>query len=105
MTLGDFLKVCHKEDYIGILNMGAVTIDRKYKSSKRFEVYPTKQHYMKIGNIPYGRIRYFLDFEVEMINHTDKGYFVRIRSERDKQDTKNWKLARAIKAEFKTERR
>lgn len=100
MKLGEFLRVCNRDDYIGIYDMDT-RYDQSYKSSERFQVHPTKQHYMKIGKIPYGRISRFLDYEIMTINHCEKGYYVRIHSQRNIEDMKNWRLAMKIRDEFK----
>lgn len=77
MTLKDFLEVCNKKDYIGIWNISGNPL-KEHKSRSRFEEQPTQQSYFKIENLPYGRIQYFLDYDVYCINHTEKGYLVRI---------------------------
>lgn len=100
MKLGEFLRVCNRDDYIGIYDMDT-KYDQPYKSADRFQIHPTKQHYMKIGKIPYGRISRFLDYEIMMINHNEKGYFVRIHSQKNIEDMKNWRLAMRIRDEFK----
>ena len=100
MKLGEFLRVCNRDDYIGIYDMDT-RHDQPYKSADRFQIHPTKQHYMKIGKIPYGRIGRFLDYEIMMINHNEKGYFVRIHSQKNIEDMKNWRLAMRIRDEFK----
>lgn len=83
MTLKEFLQVCSKNDYIGIWNIECSSL-KEHKSRLLFEVQPTQQQYYKIGNIPYGRIMYLLDKDVYVVNHTQKGYLVRIG---DKQKT------------------
>lgn len=96
MTLHEFLKVCCKDDYVGLYDMDTSPLD-KYKSRKRFEVFPTEQSYFKIDNIPYGRIRYFLDKEICAINHTEKGYLVRIHTAgRATKSLEQMRLAREI---------
>lgn len=99
MTLGEFLRVCSPKDFVGIYDMGT-KYDQLYKTAERFQIHPTKQHYMKIGNIPYGRIARFLEFDIVQINHNEKGFFIRIQSQREKEDYKNWRLARRIHDEF-----
>jgi hypothetical protein len=99
MTLHEFLKVCGKNDYVGIYNMDT-PYDKKYKSRERFEVHPMQQSYCKVNNIPYGRIRYFLEYEIVAINHTAKGYYVRIHSPQHREEMDRWLLAREIAKEM-----
>ena len=101
MTLHEFLIKCNKDDYVGIWDVSSHK-DRKNQSRERFEQCPTKQSYFKIGNIPYGRIRYLLDKEVLCINHTEKGFLVRVfEPNKTEQSFNNSdladKIARAIK--------
>ena len=63
MTLHEFLKCCDDNDYVGIWDISS-DICRKHKSRKRFQACPTQQQYFKIGNIPYGRIKHFLEKEI-----------------------------------------
>lgn len=103
MTLHDFLSVCNPDDYVGIWDIDG-NPTRKYMSKKRFEKQPTEQNYFKIKNIPYGRIEYKLEKEVLCINHTPKGFLVRIhtkgraRADLDRYDLAS-KIAKAIKME------
>uniref|UniRef100_A0AAU8B614 Uncharacterized protein n=1 Tax=Dulem virus 39 TaxID=3145757 RepID=A0AAU8B614_9CAUD len=103
MTLHEFLQVCSQEDYIGLWNVD-VSATKPNKSRKRFEEQPTEQSYFKIGNIPYGRICNYLDMDILAINHTTKGYLVRLhnqdklRKELDNYYLAN-KIAKAIKRE------
>lgn len=77
MKLINLLEVLCKEDFVGIWNMEyPVSTKRKYK--RPFEEYPTQQKYFKVKNIPYGRIQYFMNYDVYAINHTSKGLLVRI---------------------------
>lgn len=95
MTLHEFMKVCGNDDYIGIYNMDT-PIGKKNPSRKRFEEMPTQQNYFRIGNIPYERIGRFLDYEVIHINHTEKGFLVRIGSLLHRQEMDNRRMAREI---------
>lgn len=99
MTLHEFLYVVSRNDYIGIYDMDTRP-DQKYKSRDRFQILPTKQSYFKVANIPYGRIGRYLDYKVVGICHTEKGYLVRIMSERHRRNLDNWLLAREIAKEI-----
>lgn len=99
MTLGEFLRVCSPGDFVGIYDMDT-KFDQPRLKAERFQIIPTKQHYIKIGNLPYGRIARFLEYEVVHINHNEKGFFIRIHSQREKEEFKNWRLARSIYDEF-----
>lgn len=79
MTLHEFLTVCNKEEYIGIWDISVVANNRK-ANRKNFGECPTEQNYFKIANIPYGRIMYLLHKEVFAINHTAKGFLVRVHN-------------------------
>jgi len=95
------LQVCSKEDYIGIWNIDT-PITKKNKSMKRFEVKPSEQNYFKIANIPYGRIMSFLDMDIFCIDHTKKGYMVRIYVKgKAKNHMDRFDLARMIAEEMK----
>ena len=100
MTLQEFFKIANKDDYVGLYNMDT-PFDKKYKSRKRFEEFPTQQTYFKIKNIPYGRICNFLDYEISSICHTNKGYLIRIHSQRKLKEYANQDLAREIAREIK----
>lgn len=101
MTLKDFMQVCSPEDYIGIWDIDTPST-KKNKSKKRFEEQPSKQNYFKITNIPYGRIMYFLDKDIFHINHTEKGYLVRLYTKgKAKNHMDRYELARMIAAEIK----
>lgn len=101
MTLYEFLKCCDDNDYVGIWDISS-DICRKHKSRKRFQACPTQQQYFKIGNIPYGRIKHFLEKEILMINHCDKGYLVRIHNKGEaKENLDRYDLARKIADEIK----
>ena len=78
MTLQEFLLVCSGDEYVGIWDISKSLSD--HKSRKRFEERPSEQSYFKIANIPYGRIRYFLNKEICGINHTEKGFLIRIHN-------------------------
>lgn len=95
MTLHEFLLICPRDNYVGLYDMDTRS-DQEYKSRERFQILPTKQSYFKIGNIPYGRIRQYLDYKVVGICHTEKGFLVRIMSERYRKELDNWLLAREI---------
>lgn len=99
MTLQDFLKVVPKDNYIGIYDMDTRS-DQKYKSRARFQILPTRQSYFKVGNIPYGRIGRYLEYNIVGICHTEKGFLVRIMSNNHKRDLNNWLLVREIAKEF-----
>lgn len=101
MTLHEFLKCCDDADYVGIWDISG-DLCRKHKSKKRFQKCPTQQRYFKIGNIPYGRIKCFLEKEIVMINHSDKGYLVRIHNKGEaKANLDRYDLARKIADEIK----
>lgn len=82
MTLHEFLKSCNKDDYVGIWDVDyPVTTESERRKHKRpFEGRPNQQQYFKIGNIPYGKVMYFLDKEILCINHTEKGFLVKIHT-------------------------
>jgi len=69
MKLVDFLKVIGKEDYVGIWNID----DRKGNG-------PTQQQYCKSQNLSWDKLRNIIDYNVLGINHTEKGYLVRVYS-------------------------
>ena len=101
MKLYEFLKVCGREEYIGIWLIYP-SADIKYNSKRPFGKRPTQQQYYKIGNIPYGKIANYLDYDVLGVNHTEKGYLVRIfrREELNQRVYINdiaYKVAEAIK--------
>lgn len=104
MNLHEFLSVCDPNDYVGIWDIDGNPC-REHKSKMRFEEQPTQQNYFKIKNIPYGRIAYKLEKEVHHINHTPKGYLVRIctknraKESLDRHDLA-YKIAKAIKIEM-----
>jgi hypothetical protein len=101
MTIKEFLGRCSANDYVGFYNVDSDAL-KKRKSSKRFEKFPTTQTYMKIGNIPYGRIRNYLDKDIMCIDHTSKGYLVRFHDrERLQKSLDNYDLARKIVEEIR----
>lgn len=100
MTLYDFLTICGTNDYVGIYNMDT-PCNKKHKSRKRFEEFPTQQSYFKVDNIPFGRIRNFLDYDITHVNHTEKGYLIRITSKRKQKQFEYWEMAREIAKEIK----
>lgn len=79
MTLEEFLRVCGPNDYVGIWDI-SYPIDLSKKYRRKWEGRPAEQHYFKIKNIPYGELQYFLDKEICGINHTKRGYLVRIHN-------------------------
>lgn len=102
MTLHEFLKVCSWEEYVGIYNMDT-SFNQSRKSSKRYEVQPTLQHYSKIKNIQYGQIRHFLDFEVIGARHNEKGIYIQISRKYGENARDNRELARNIAKAIKGE--
>ena len=79
MTLHEVLCRMSEQEYVGIWDISYPT-STNLKHRRRFEGQPTPQTYYKVGNIPYGKVRYFLDKEVIGINHTEKGILIRIHN-------------------------
>lgn len=96
MNLHDFLHVCDPNAYVGIWDVDGNPC-REHKSKRKFEEQPTEQNYFKIRNIPYGRIADKLEKEVCCINHTSKGFLVRIHTkDRAKKSLEQYDLADKI---------
>lgn len=100
MTLHELLNTCNRQTRVGIYNMDT-PFDKSYKSRQRYEILPTPQTYSKIANIPYGRIRHFLDYDVVGIAHNETGLYIQIASEYGKERIKQRQLARDIAKSIK----
>lgn len=70
MTLKDLLIVLSLDDYIGIWDTS--------RKNGRYSNRPSQQQYQKIGNIPWEKLRNVIDYDVLGVNHTEKGYLVRL---------------------------
>lgn len=102
MKLLELLEHLCPDDYVGIWNIEYSVSTRSRKHPRPFEEQPTEQRYFKVKNIPYGRIQYFLNHDVYIINHTNKGLLIRIgRMDRTKESLFKhemaYEIARALK--------
>lgn len=90
VTLQEILTLLPKDTYVGIWDCRRVAPKRPIG----FEKHPTKQHYVKICNLPYEKVRYLLGEEVYRIAHTEKGLFIQIMKSQDdtERSLNNWDL-------------
>ena len=90
VVLQDILTLLPKDTYIGIWDCRR----SGNQHPRGFEKHPTQQHYVKISNLPYEKVRYLLGEEVYRIAHTEKGIFIQIMENQDKvrNSLNNWDL-------------
>lgn len=90
VVLQDILTLLPKDTYVGIW-------DCRRSGTKHpigFEKHPTQQHYVKICNLSYEKVKFLLGEEVYRIAHTEKGIFIQIMKSQDdtERSLNNWDL-------------
>lgn len=90
VILQDILTLLPKDTYVGIWDCRI----SGEKHPRGFKKHPTQQHYVKISNLPYEKVRYLLGEEVSRIAHTEKGIFIQIMKpmKETERSLNNWDL-------------
>ena len=90
VALQDILTLLPKDTYVGIWDCRRTNPEHP----TGFEKHPTKQHYVKICNLSYEKVKFLLGEEVYRIAHTEKGIFIQIMKSQDdtERSLNNWDL-------------